>query len=985
MRLTAASLWLLCLGITTLAQAQTKLVEKVTRKGNELVIPYEKYVLPNGLTLVVHEDHSDPIVHVDVTYHVGSAREEIGKSGFAHFFEHMMFQGSDHVGDEEHFKLVTAAGGTLNGTTNRDRTNYFETLPSNQLETALWLEADRMGFLLDAVTQKKFEIQRSTVKNERGQNYDNQPYGLVYEYTSKNLYPYGHPYSWLTIGYLEDLDRSDVNDLKNFFMRWYGPNNAVVTVGGDVKAGDVVKLVEKYFGSIPKGPAVAKMKLPLATLDKDRYASYEDNIRFPMLRMVFPTVPQFHPDEAPLDLLAEILGGSKTSLLYQNMVKNQKAVQANAFHPSSELSGEFTITALAFPDTPLDSMERILRRSLTEFEKRGVTDDDIARIKASRESQIVQGLSSVSGKVSQLASFQTFLNNPNYLPQELKRYQSVTKADVMRVYNKYIKGKGAVLLSVYPKGKSALVAAKDNYTISKEGYKQPDYGYTGLKYVKAKDNFDRSKQPGAGENPAVKVPPFWTENLANGIKVIGSKSEEIPTVTLLFTVKGGHLLSAKDPSRAGIASLTAALMNEDTEKYTSEQMTNELEKLGSSISVYAGGENISVNVQSLTKSLDATLALLEQRLLHPKFTQEDFDRLKKQQLEGIANQATQPVAIANNVYNTLLYGESDIRSVPVSGTEASVKSITLDDVKKFYAENFSPSVTNLVIVGEVDQKQVLSKLGFLSKWQPKNVTIPSPKTGKPVDKTRIYLVDKESAPQSQIRVGYLTDMPFDATGDYYKSYLMNYILGGAFNSRINLNLREDKGWTYGARSGFSSTELAGPYTAQAGVRANATDSSVVEFVKEITNYRDKGITADEVAFLKNSVGQSEARQYETPFQKAGFLNQIIQYNLEKDFVDKRNQMLRTITKEELDALAKKMLPVEKMNILVVGDKKSVKPGLDKLGYEVVELDKEGKKVPVAAVSDDRPAGAAGAAGSGSSEPQPQTPDTGKKKGRKSDR
>ncbi len=362
LKLSAALVWLLCLGSTTLAQAQTKLVEKVTRKGNELVIPYEKYVLPNGLTLVVHEDHSDPIVHVDVTYHVGSAREEIGKSGFAHFFEHMMFQGSDHVGDEEHFKLVTAAGGTLNGSTNRDRTNYYQTLPSNQLETALWLEADRMGFLLDAVTRKKFEIQRSTVKNERGQNYDNQPYGLVYEYTSKNLYPYGHPYSWLTIGYLEDLDRSDVNDLKNFFMRWYGPNNAVVTVGGDVKAGEVVKLVEKYFGSIPKGPAVAKMKLPLVTLTKDRYASYEDNIRFPMLRMVFPTVPQFHPDEAPLDLLAEILGGSKTSLLYQNMVKNQKAVQASAFHPSSELSGEFTLTALACPDTPLDSMERILRR-----------------------------------------------------------------------------------------------------------------------------------------------------------------------------------------------------------------------------------------------------------------------------------------------------------------------------------------------------------------------------------------------------------------------------------------------------------------------------------------------------------------------------------------------------------------------------------------------------------------------------------------------
>jgi len=310
----------------SMAYSQTKLVQKVTRTGSELVIPFEKYVLPNGLTVVVHEDHSDPIVHVDVTYHVGSAREEIGKSGFAHFFEHMMFQGSDHVADDEHFKIVTESGGTLNGSTNRDRTNYYETLPSNQLERALWLEADRMGFLLDAVTQKKFEIQRATVKNERGQNYDNRPYGLAGEVISKNLFPYGHPYAWLTIGYIEDLNRVNVNDLKNFFLRWYGPNNAVLTVGGDVTAKQVLALTETYFGSIPRGPEVTKTQVPSPALDKDRYVSYEDNVRFPMLQIVFPTVPNFHPDEASLDALAQILGGGVNSLLYKNLVKNQLAV-----------------------------------------------------------------------------------------------------------------------------------------------------------------------------------------------------------------------------------------------------------------------------------------------------------------------------------------------------------------------------------------------------------------------------------------------------------------------------------------------------------------------------------------------------------------------------------------------------------------------------------------------------------------------------------
>src|SRR5437763_9847301 len=318
------------------AAGQAKLVEKVTRKGDELVIPYEKYVLPNGLTLIVHEDHSDPVVHVDVTYHVGSAREQIGKSGFAHFFEHMMFEGSDHVADKQHFKIVTDAGGTLNGSTNRDRTNYYETVPSNQLEKALWLEADRMGFLLDAVTQQKFEIQRATVKNERGQNYDNRPYGLVFEQASKNLYPYGHPYSWLTIGYVEELNRVSVNDLKNFFLRWYGPNNATLTVGGDVRPAEVLKMVEKYFGPIPRGPEVQKVVVPAAIVESDRYVSYTDNYaRLPLLAIVYSTVPNYHKDMAALQCMAQVLGQGKNSVLYQQLVKKQLALQANA---SSQLS-----------------------------------------------------------------------------------------------------------------------------------------------------------------------------------------------------------------------------------------------------------------------------------------------------------------------------------------------------------------------------------------------------------------------------------------------------------------------------------------------------------------------------------------------------------------------------------------------------------------------------------------------------------------------
>lgn len=966
----------------TPATGGARLVETVTRKPGELVIPYSKYVLPNGLTVIVAEDHSDPLVHVDVTYHVGSAREQIGKSGFAHFFEHMMFQGSDHVGDQQHFKLVTAAGGTLNGSTNQDRTNYYETVPSNQLETAMWLEADRMGFLLDAVSQKKFEIQRSTVKNERGQNYDNRPYGLASEYVSKTLYPYGHPYSWLTIGYLQDLDNSSVQDLKNFFLRWYGPNNATLTVGGDVTTAQVLKYAEKYFGPIRRGPAGPVQKLPEPVLTADRYVSYEDNVRFPMLQLVFPTVPHGNPDEAPLDALADIIGSGKTSLLYKNLVKPQKAVQAQAYQRNSELAGEFAMIALALPGKGLDSTEVIMRQTLAEFAKNGVTDEQVSRYKASTEAQLINSLSSVSGKVSQLAANQTFFNNPNRLPIELKQLRSLTRADVQRVFDKYLRGKHAVILSVVPKGKADEEAAKDNYTASTAGYVAPNYGYDGLKYVKATDAFDRSKQPGAGPNPVVKVPAIWEDKLGNGLRLIGTKNTELPTTTMLLTLEGGHRLEQAMPGKAGIASLTAQMLNEGSEKYTGEQFSAALDRLGSTVQVFAGDDNTTVYVQSLTKNLPATLALLDQRLLHPRFDAADFDRLKKQDLQGIANQVTQPVVIANNAYAKLLYGQNDIMGVPVSGTTATVSGITLDDVKQFYQQYYSPSVSFLTVVSDQDQAAIEPNLGFLKAWAAKPVSLPPATAAVQPDKTKIYFIDKPGAAQSEIRVGYLTPLAYDATGDYYRAYLANYLLGGAFNSRINLNLRENKGYTYGANSGFRGTRYFGPYTAQAGVRADATAASVKEFMSEIQNYRN-GISDEELAFLQSSVGQSDALRYETGQQKAGFLSRLVEYNLKPDYVTQQSDLLKALKKEDVQASAQKYLPADKMYIVVVGDRAKAFPGLSQLGYDVQELDVNGAPVvasaaPAPAASATTPAMPAMPEGKTKTE----TPDGGKMKTKK---
>jgi len=937
------SIAVLALNAAAQTSAQPKLIEKVSRKGSELVIPYEKYVLPNGLTVILAEDHSDPLVHVDITYHVGSAREEIGKSGFAHFFEHMMFQGSDHVENGDHFKIITEAGGTLNGSTNRDRTNYYETVPANQLEKMLWLESDRMGFLLDAVTQKKFEVQRATVKNERGQNYDNRPYGLAGQYASKTLYPYGHPYSWLTIGYIEELNKVGVNDLKNFFLRWYGPNNATLTIGGDLNAKQTLAWVSKYFGSIPRGPVVKNMSLPAPVLKADRYVSYTDNYaKFPLLSISYPGVKIYDKDMSPLDALSAIIGQGRNSIFYKNFVKTRKAAQATMSSSNTELAGEIGMRVVPFPGQTLADAKKLVDESLAEFEKKGVSDDDLARFKASSEADYINSLSSVSGKVSELAQAQTFTGNPNQIGRELDAIRAVTKEDVMRVYNQYIKGKPAVILSVLPKGGNLQPVAPDNFTVDTTGYKAPDYGYNGLTYHKPKDNFDRAVKPGVGPNPAIKVPVIWSTNTPNGINIIGTQNSEIPAVSISMSVKGGGLFAVNNPAKAGVAGIAGRMLNEDTQNYTSEQFTSELDKLGSSINIFASFDEISVEVSSLTKNLSKTMSLLEERLYHPKFTQDALDRIKKQTLEGFKQAKTQPAGVASTVYNKILYGTDNVRTYAAGGNEETVGGITLKDVQDYYDSNFAPSVTKIVVVGDLNEASAKSALAFLNTWKDKKVSIPAPVEGKSFDKTTLYLVDIPGAAQSEIRIGYLDKLNYDATGNYYKLNIANYILGGAFNSHINLNLREKKGWTYGARSNFSSGKYGGDFTASAGVLATATDSSVVEFMKEITSYQKTGITPEELKFTQTSIGQSDARRYETNAQKAAFLSRIQEYSLKPTFVDEQNKILSTITPAEINSLASKYLNPDNMIILVVGDKARIYPGLQKLGYPIVELDADGK-------------------------------------------
>jgi zinc protease len=928
------------------SRAEALLVERVERAEGKIVIPYSKYVLDNGLTLIVHEDHSDPLVHVDVTYHVGSAREEIGKSGFAHFFEHMMFQGSDHVGDDQHFKIVTESGGTLNGSTSGDRTNYYETAPVNQLEKLLWLEADRMGFFLDAVTQRKFEVQRDTVKNERGQNYDNRPYGLVREVIGRTLYPYGHPYSWLTIGYIEDLNRVNVDDLKNFFLRWYGPNNATLTVGGDVNTEELVKLVEKYFGSIPRGPDVGKTRVEPVKLDADRYVTLVDNYaRQPRLVITFPSVPNFHPDEYALDCLAEVLGQGKNSILYQELVKDQRVLNASANNPCSELAGEFSISLTPIPGKSLADTKKLYDEAIKAFEKRGVTDEDVARFTGSVEANLISGLQSVSDKVSQLAHYQTLTGEPNYIGLQLQRYASLTKADVQRAYDKYLKGKPAVILSVATKADPTNIVAPENHTIDKSNYKAPDYGYAGLKYQKPKnESFDRSKMPASGKNPGVKVPPFWREDLDIGVQLIGAQSREVPLVAMTLALPGGHLAQSEDLKRAGLARLHSIMMNEDTQDRTAEEFQSMLQGLGSSVRISSGRDDLNLTVSSLKKNLDKTLALAEERLLRPKFTQAAFDRIKKQTLESFKLRKSQPSAIASEVFNKMNYGSDNIFAVSPMGTEETIKNLTLQDVEDYHKNFLTRRGARLSVVGDITQKEVTDKLSFLAKLPDRELKLPSAATAPKVEKTRIYLVDVPKAAQTEFRVGYITGLKYDATGDFYRAGLANYPVGGMFSSRLNLNLREDKAWTYGAHSGFGGDKYTGSFQFSSGIRADATAPALREVLKELGNYAQSGPTAEELAFTRSAIGQSQALDYETMMQKAGLIMHMLEYKLSADYIDQQNKILAAIDNKALEPITRKF-QTNALNIVLVGDKENILPPLKETGYEIVELDVDGNKLP----------------------------------------
>ncbi|PSJ42700.1 peptidase M16 [Zobellella endophytica] len=929
---------LLLLLFPLLAPAAPVLVDEVDKGQDELVIPYRMYRLDNGLTLILNPDKSDPLVHVEVTYHVGAAREEVDQSGFAHFFEHMMFQGSKHVGDQEHFRLINEAGGTMNGTTNQDRTNYYQTVPANHLEKVLWLEADRMGFLLEAVSQRKFEIQRDTVKNERAQRIDNQPYGLVGERMGELLYPRDHPYSWQPIGYVEDLDRVDVNDLKAFFLRWYGPNNATLVISGDFDTEQALAWVEQYFGPIPAGPKVPQAEPRPARLERDRHQTLVDSrIRMPMLYSSYPTVHLGHRDEAALDVLASVLGGGKSSLLYQQLVETGKAVSAGASHYCAELACTLSIWAYSNPSNggSLAPLQQEIDGIVSAIAERGINADDVHKAVTQLRAELILGLDSAEGKARQLALGQVLKDDPLYVINAWRQLAETTPEDVTAVYHRYVQDQPKAVLSVVPKGKIGWQVAEPDYLTPARVLPEREH-IDELPLREVVDSFDRSRMPEAAEPVLVTVPPLWRETLGDNIQLLGTVNSEIPAVSVILALPGGQ--RAEGEGELGLAALTAAMMNQGTERLSSGAFSEALERLGASINVRPGFYTNLIEITSLTDTLPQTLALVEELLFSPGLREADFEQVRSRLLESMAQSRHQPSWLAQHGFRKLMYGETRM-GLPDEGEPGQLSRLTLEQVRQYYRRYYHPANGHVIVAGDLGAEQAKQAFAFLTRWPGEAPEVPEVTVvPQPVD-AGVYVIDVPGSLQSALRIGRRA-LPLDATGPFFHANLMNFNLGGNFNSRINQNLREDKGFTYGAHSYFTGNRNAGVFVVATDVRGDVTVPAIENILAELERFRAGGPVPEELAYLRSSYSQQDALSYETLSQKAGFLLQLAMMELSPDYLSQQQRIVSSIDGEALTRVAGEWLDPNEMVIVVVGDKAKLEKSLAQLNLPVHDLTME---------------------------------------------
>jgi zinc protease len=911
-------------------------------------INYEKFTLPNGLDVVFHIDRSDPVVAVSLTAHVGSAREKAGRTGFAHMFEHLLFLESENLGKGGLDILSSKIGGSgANGSTNRDRTNYLQTVPKDALEKMLWAEADKLGWFINTVTDPVLAKEKQVVKNEKRQGVDNEPYGHTSYVIDKALYPSDHPYNWQVIGSLEDLDNAKLEDVKEFFRRWYVPNNVTLVVAGDFDPVQAKKWVEKYFSEIKRGEEITPLAKRPGVVKETVKFYHEDNFaNLPALTMAWPTVEDYHPDSYALAVLAEYLSDGKKAPFYKVLVEDKKLTdEVGMFNSTAELAGEFIISFNAFDGKDLDEAAAAVSEAFAKFEKEGISEKDLNRIKAGQETQFYNSLSSVLGKGIQLAQYSIFANDPGYIEKDIQNILAVKTADVTRVYEKYIKGKNYVATSFVPKGKVALAlegskkadVVEEPIVEGAEAAVDPNVKAT---YEKTPSTFDRSVEPPYGPTPEVKIPAIWESKLANGMRVYGIENNEVPLVQFEIVIDGGLLL--EDINKVGVANMMTDLMTQGTRRKTPQELEEAIQQLGAAIDVRATTEDIRIGVNTLAKNYDATLALVEEILFEPRWDAAEFDLIKQSTISQIQQQQANPNAIAQNNYNLLIYGKDNIRSRSILGTIESVNAITLDDLKAFYAKSISPSVARMHVVGSLDKTKITGSLaGINTKWAAKKVEIPVYKTPAPPTKSQVYFYDVPDAKQSVLRFGYPALAVTDA--DFYPATVMNYILGGGgFASQLTQQLREGKGYTYGIASAFGGSKSAGPFTIASGVRSNVTLESA-QLIKQILQDYPKNFSENDLATTKSFLIKSNARAFETGGAKLGMLENISKYGWKYDYVKGREKIVNDMTVGRIKELSLKYLDTNKMIWLVVGDAKTQLPRLKELGFgEAILIQKESK-------------------------------------------
>ncbi|MGB5402799.1 M16 family metallopeptidase [Robiginitalea sp.] len=888
-------------------------------KADDIDIPYKKYTLKNGLTLLVHEDHKAPIVAVNVWYHVGSKNEKPGKSGFAHLFEHLMFNGSENY-NTDYFQALGSIGATdLNGTTNNDRTNYFQNIPVSALDQVLFLESDRMGHLLGAIDQERLDEQRGVVQNEKRQG-ENNPYGKQWDYLTRAMYPKGHPYSWTVIGEMEDLNAASLEDVQQWFKSYYGAANAVVAVAGDINPEEVYEKVVKYFGDIPSGPTVERQEVNIPNKINDSYQVYED--RVPETRVLFAwNTPQYGArEDLHFDLISAILTSGKNSRLYKKFVyEDQSASSAVTFQSSSEIASEFIAYLNVKQGEDPIKLEQELWAEISKFIEEGPTEAELKRVKAAYFANFIKGLERIGGfgGVSDiLASNQTYHGDASYYKTQLKFVEDATAEDLKNTAKKWLsKGKHILVCKPFPE------------------------------YAIEPSSVDRSKLPELGPQKSSKFPELQRTSLSNGLKVVLAQRAGVSTVIMNLVADAGYKTDYL--SSPGTAELTMNLMDEGTKDKTSLQINEQLQLLGASLSTFSDQDQSNVYMSTLKPSFDASLNLFADVVLNPEFPQEEFDRLKNEQINDIKQEKSQPVSMALRVMNKYLYGDDHPYGSPYTGTgyEETVAQLTRDDITKFYNTWMRPNNSTLIVTGDISMNELKPKLEkALGKWKKGEVPQIVFKAPKTYTKNTLYLMNRPESQQSVIIAGHLTDK-YGAVSEVALEQMVN-ILGGDFNSRINMNLREDKHWSYGAGGFVLGSKEERPFILYAPVQTDKTAESVTELRKEITDFiSSRPPTQEELDRVKSNQILKLPGQWETNSSLNSSVRSMLRYGLPDDYYDTYDQSVRNLSLEDIKGVGNAVVKPEEVNWFMVGDRAKIISKLDALGFdEIIEIDADGNPV-----------------------------------------